>query len=188
MSHYDMRTQSALDRWLADLPADVHDAVRDTLQDAAGSTRAWWAAVGSGTPEPPSGEPDDEMFLLQPGGGLVAAVGAEDAEHPAASGTGHVLHLQRRLTDVVDRRVASALASSLKQAGRWADVQRLTDASDPECNHDWLWQGSPEIGPVYTATEYVTAVRLLLGEAPRGDNVETRGVDIVGSMGEILLA
>ena len=80
MSHYDTRTQNALERWLADLPADVHDAVRDTLQDAAGSTRAWWAAVESGTPEPPSGEPEDETFPLQPAGGLVAAVGAEDGD------------------------------------------------------------------------------------------------------------
>ena len=92
-------------------------------------------------------------------------MGAEDDEHPAARLAAPALHLQRQLTDIIDRRIASALAQYLGQADWWPDVRRLRDLSDPQCHHGWLWQHSPETGPVLAPVEYVTAVRLRLGAA-----------------------
>ena len=97
-------------------------------------------------------------------------MGTEDEEHPAASCALPALMLQRRLTDLVDRRIGSALAESLKQAGRWPDVRRVQEVSDPECNHEWLWQSAPDVGPAFTPVEYVTAVRLRLGAAGPDDS------------------
>ena len=96
---------------------------------------------------------------------MVAAVGVEDNEHPEANLGAPALRLQRKLTDVVDRRIATGLANSLSPAHRWGDVARLKEASHPECNHEWLWQTSPDIGACFTPVEYVTAVRLRLGAA-----------------------
>ena len=65
----------------------------------------------------------------------------------------------------MDRRIGDGLAHSLGKAGRWPDVRRLQELSDPECNHEWLWQTAPDVGPAFTPVEYVTAVRLRLGAA-----------------------
>ena len=55
--------------------------------------------------------------------GLVAPIGAEDNEHPVASTEGPSLRLQRRrLTDIVDWRLAIQMAASLERAGRQDDV------------------------------------------------------------------
>ena len=92
-------------------------------------------------------------------------MGHEDDEHPAVRPAGPTFRLQRRLTDIIDRRIATALAQSLGQAGRWPDVRRLREISDPDCSHEWLWQHFPETSPVLSSLEYVTAVRLRLGAA-----------------------
>ena len=94
---------------------------------------------------------------------LVLAVGAEDGEHPNAQGGSPALKLQRRLTELVDRRIGDALARSVRAEGREPDARRLRELSHVDCNHEWLWQCSSEIGPVLTPVEYVTAVRLRLG-------------------------
>ena len=73
------------------------------------------------------------------------------------------MRLQRRLTSIVDRRVGEALTCSLSAAGREPDARRLNEISHTDCNHDWLWQCSAEVGPVLKPVEYVTAVRLRLG-------------------------
>eukprot|EP00973_Karenia_brevis_P069544 9669300-Karenia_brevis.AAC.1 len=39
---YDARTTDALNRWLEDVPHDLHDEVRSALQDAADAAVAWW--------------------------------------------------------------------------------------------------------------------------------------------------
>eukprot|EP00973_Karenia_brevis_P047304 6565670-Karenia_brevis.AAC.1 len=100
-----------------------------------------------------------------PGAGLVAAPGSDHGEHPAAQAGAPALCLQRRLTDIVDRRVGTSLGQSLARAGRWSDVRRVREVSDSECSHDWLWSCSPETGPVLSAVEFVTAVRLRVGGA-----------------------
>ena len=125
----DARTSRAVERWLASLPNDLHDTVRDALQDAAAATQAWWNAAATGAQEPQAGvdDPGDEELVAQPGGGLVAGVGSEDGEHPAGVGGAPALHLQRKLTNIVDRRIASSLAHAVSQAGRWADVRRLRE-------------------------------------------------------------
>ena len=99
------------------------------------------------------------------GGGLVTGLGAEDDEHPASSRSLPTLLLQGRLADLQDRRIGAALAHSLGQAGGWSGVRRLKEVSDAECNHEWLWQSAPDVGPAFTPVEYVTAVRLRLGAA-----------------------
>ena len=44
-------------------------------------------------------------------------------------------------------------------------MRRVQEVSDPEINHEWLWQSAPDVGPAFTPVEYVTAVRLRLGAA-----------------------
>ena len=164
--HYDLRTSAAVQRWLSDLPVDLHEAVQSTIEDAACAAKVWWDTAASGQE---SGHPDrgneEEVPHYQGGPRLINATGAEDAEHPIGHAGALALHLQRRLTDIVDRRVATSLAESLGRANRWSDVRRLREISDPECSHEWLWQHSIVTGPILRDVGYVTAVRLRLGAA-----------------------
>ena len=55
------------------------------------------------------------------------------------------------------------LARAVGAEGREPDARRLRELSHVDCNHEWLWPRSSEIGPVLTPVEHVTAVRLRLG-------------------------
>ena len=82
--HYDLRTSAAVQRWLSDLPVDLHEAVQSTIEDAACAAKVWWDTASSGQE---SGHPDrgneEEVPHYQGGPSLIIATGAEDAEHPS---------------------------------------------------------------------------------------------------------
>ena len=154
-----------INTWLADMPLDMRDVVHSKIADAAAASEQWWGDLSASAPQAEQTEDPEEVPVAHVGGGLVAEVGAEDEEHPAAQKNLPAFLLQRRLADLVDRRIGDALAHSLGEAGRWPDVRRLQEVSDPGCNHEWLWQSSPDVGLAFTPVEYVTAVRLRLGAA-----------------------
>ena len=142
---------------------DLHDNDDDTGHD---TDQSWWNAVSDSTGDPDGPANDDEENVeLEPREGppLVLAIGAEDGEHPNAQGGSAALRLQRRLTAMVDRRIGDALARAVSVEGREPDARRLRELSHVDCNHEWLWPRSSEIGPVLTPVEHVTAVRLRLG-------------------------
>ena len=81
-THFDHRTQVAIDGWLADMPHDLHDQVRDKIADAAATAESWWSKAATGDAHvQPAAEPNDDQ-VAHPGG-LVAGLGTEDEEHPA---------------------------------------------------------------------------------------------------------
>ena len=66
--YYDARTDAAVDRWLADLPSDLHDTARDMLHEAAEAAAKWWTAVASNGEGPPAEgdqpDHDDEQLTV----------------------------------------------------------------------------------------------------------------------------
>ena len=40
-AHYDLPTQNAINQWLADMPEDLHEQVRDRIADAATTAEQW---------------------------------------------------------------------------------------------------------------------------------------------------
>eukprot|EP00973_Karenia_brevis_P049991 6940635-Karenia_brevis.AAC.1 len=45
--HYDSRTSDAVQRWLAELPEDLHHEVNGAISDASEIADAWWRAARS---------------------------------------------------------------------------------------------------------------------------------------------
>ena len=124
-AYYDQRTENAVVQWLAEMPEDLHAHVRDRIADASTTAAQWWNDAAAGVPRAHHVNEEGDDAVILPGGGLVAGLGTEDDEHPASSRSLPALLLQRRLTDLADRRIGAALAHSLGQAGRWPTGRRL---------------------------------------------------------------
>jgi len=73
------------------------------------------------------------------------------------------LHVQQRLTRIVDRCSEQGLVVKFQHQERWDDLQRLSDLADKDANHDWLWAIHRHKAQRLEPDEYVAAVRLRLG-------------------------
>ena len=83
-AHYDLRTQNAVNQWLADMPQDLREHVHDRIADAATTAEQWWRDAAASVPRGHNAAEPDDGAVVYPGGGLVAGLGAEDDEHPAS--------------------------------------------------------------------------------------------------------
>ena len=165
MRAYDDRTKAAVDRWFAELPPAVHLEARCVLEDGAELASKRWQSWCREV-EPSAGEAQEQGEgnpLTGHGQGVVGAVGTEDDEHPAHAPRSAALHLQQRLIRIVDRCAAEGLVVKLIGEERHGDLQRLSDMSSKEANHDWLWSVDPHKAKRLDHEEYVSAVRLRLG-------------------------
>ena len=184
MQAYDERTQAALARWLAVVPAAQHPEVRCVLDDAQEQARLRWAAWCTGTASPPAITGSSEQAGAA--GGLISDVGTADPEHPRSAVRGGALLVQHLLCRVLDRCGSEGLVAKYRAEERWSDINRLSDLSDKNASHEWLWAADPHKGKPLEAAEFVSAVRLRLGcggpdEASICGNC---GVAILGSNGE----
>jgi hypothetical protein len=73
------------------------------------------------------------------------------------------LHLQQCLSKIADRCAAQGLVDKFTAEERWGDLRRLSDLSQADANHEWLWALHANKGKRLEADEYVAAVRLRLG-------------------------
>ncbi len=163
MAAYDSRTKAAFDRWLLDLPAEVHEEVRRVLDDAPDAASTRWRSLCEGV-EPPADVGDDDDAAPAPRtAGVVAPVGTEDPEHPHRLPRNAALHLQRRLTRVVDRCFAQGLMDKYQTQERWGDFNCLGDLSSKDASHEWLWAVDRHKASRLDVDDYVAAVRLRLG-------------------------
>jgi len=163
MEAYDARTMAALIRWLAEVPPAVHLEVRRVLDDASEQAHARWTSWCEGRePAPPNG---DEQGNSCSGcaGGLVADAGTEDAEHPRSAARAGALSVQHLLCRVLDRCTAQGLVTRLTAQNRWSDLRRISDLSEKDASHEWLWAAHPHKGRPLENEEFVTAARLRLG-------------------------
>jgi len=137
--------------------------VQRVLDDAAEQAAALWRSWCEGA--------DAQQFAVgesagpQRGhsGAFIGDVGAEDAEHPRSASQAGSLHVQQQLCRLTDKCIAHGLVNQYTTQERWADLHRLSDLSDKEASHDWLWAVDPHKGKPLEADDYVEAVRLRLG-------------------------
>ena len=87
----------------------------------------------------------------------------EDVADPKLPGVPKAPQLQAKLTGILDKERGAALIVSLRNAGRWADVQRLQDLKSPHQSHGWITQMNRYKGVVLPAGRWITAMRLRLG-------------------------
>ena len=73
------------------------------------------------------------------------------------------MHLQQQLTRLADRCCAQGLVNKFTQQERWDDLHRLSDLSQRDADHEWLWAVDPNKSKPLDPDEYVSAVRLRLG-------------------------
>ena len=83
---------------------------------------------------------------VPPGTDVVASVGREDAEHPSRAKGSGPLHLQYLLVRIADRCLARGLVDKFTAEERWADLSRLSDITQTDVSHDWLWSTDPHKG------------------------------------------
>ena len=141
---------------------EVHAEVRRVLDDGADLAAKRWQSWCDGV-EPSAGQEGGSPQAVPRGGGVVGGVGSQDPEHPGSVSSASPLHLQYLLTRVADGCAARGLVEKFKDEQRWDDVARLSDLSDKDANHDWLWSIHPNKAKHLEAEEYVSAVRLRLG-------------------------
>jgi len=185
MRVYDERTEAALARWLATVPAPDHAEVHSVLADAREQSGARWQSWCNGAAASfVIGGADGEGAAA--GGGLIADAGTADPEHPRSAVRGGALQVQYLLTRILDRGVASGLAAQFEAQERWGDPERLSDLSHPEASHDWLWAVDPHKGRPLEADEFVMAARLRLGCGGPDDAslCSNCGVAMLGISGE----
>lgn len=184
MQAYDERTQAALARWLAVLPASEHSEVRAVLEDAHDQAGARWRAWCEGAASPPAITGGAEA--VSTAGGVIGDAGTADPEHPRSAVRGGALLVQHLLCKVLDKCASRGLAADFTAQERWPDLSRLSDLCAADASHDWLWAADPHKGRPLEAEEFVSAVRLRLGcggpdEASICGNC---GVAVLGSNGE----
>lgn len=163
---YDARTRAGFNRLCRSLPASVHEELRLIAEEGAAAAAERWGSLKEGLPAnglQPSGQ--------QRAGGLVMDAGSEDPELPGQSGGRTGPPLQAQLSVVVDRCVLEGLKQEMEASGQTADLNRLKEIADPDCNHMWLWALNPQHGPVLQDDEFVEAVRLRLGAGGPSDAV-----------------
>ncbi len=162
MQAYDARTTAACDRWACELPSGIHTDVGQLIQDASELAATRWRSWCDGV-EPPSHTDEAEGAPPPLGAGLIGAVGTEDAEHPLRATQFSPLRLQRDLTRFADKCAAQGLVDKCRAEERWGDLHRLSDLSDKDASHEWLWVIHPHKAQKLEPEEYVAAVRLRLG-------------------------
>jgi hypothetical protein len=160
---YDLRTKSALDLWLQDLPQGLHAQAREYIADAAELAARRWRSWCEGSEPEPSADGGSRDAPANPGAGVVGSVGSADPEHPRSAPRTTALHLQHYLTRLVDNCAAQGLVDKFTTEHRKGDLDRLSDLSSQDSNHDWLWAVHPNKGNRLATDEYVEAVRLRLG-------------------------
>ena len=71
--------------------------------------------------------------------------------------------LQRKLCRGLDKGKVNRLVDDLSGRGRHEDVRRIQDLRDEHQDHSWIGSLNPELGPVLSPLEWVTAVRIRQG-------------------------
>ena len=185
MQAYDERSQAALNRWLGELPLDVHARVHAIIQDGLDLAGQRWRSWCLGVEPPAPGTDDHAQSLAGRAGEVVGSVGSQDPEHPGSVPASSPLHLQRLLTRVADQCAAQGLMGKFAAEERWDDVHRLSDLAEPAANHEWLWALHANKAKRLEADEYVGAVRLRLGCAGPAEPAlcGNCGVHIIGCNG-----
>jgi hypothetical protein len=163
MNAYDTRTNAAIERWVGELPPGVHMEVRLHIDEGAEAAVQRWRTWCEGRESPAHAGGDQGESLPNAGAGVIGRVGLQDAEHPGNTSSSNPLHVQQRLSKVVDQCAAQGLVNKFTSQEQWGALHRLADISSPEANHEWLWAVHPHKTKRLEADEYVTAVRLRLG-------------------------
>jgi len=119
MRLYDQRTCSAYERWLGEMPVDMHVHIRVTLDDAADQAAARWRSWCEGS-QPPVQQADrnDSVPVAGAGAGIIGQVGSQDVEHPHSMPSSSPMHLQQQLTRLADRCGAQGLVNKFTQQER----------------------------------------------------------------------
>ncbi len=189
MQAYDHRSQQALHRWLAALPAPVQQDAQSHMADAAAAAAHRWQSWCAGEAEQPE-DPDLEFGprargSRRPGAGLVPDAGTEDPEHPASPASAGALRLQRQLVRLVDACAARGLLDRARRAGDWERELLLAELVSPNVSHEWLWSLDAHKGDALAVDDYVAAVRLRLGAAGPPEEVPCAncGNNLLGPVG-----
>ena len=81
---------------------------------------------------------------LRHGRSITPDDGDGDDEHPLAMGT----KVQNIITASIDKCVHEGLLQMHEGEGTWPARTRLSELSDTDVDHTWLWRLSPRHGPV----------------------------------------
>ena len=164
MHAYDDRTRNAIQDLLAEMPEGVSDSIVEQVGAAEASAQRRWISWCSGNEVEPEEQGNPSTATSRrPGTNVVAEVGSEDPEHPAAPRGSGAPKLQRELMRISDACAAQGLIARAQQSQDCDTLLRLRELSSLLCHHEWLWSVSKHKGSTMSSTDFATAVRIRLG-------------------------